>query len=234
MRIYKRARINVGDSDAMPCELRECRVNLVVDAYHSRADEGDVLILGIDRATGPIAQDRGRLNVTRIRGEVEGRPLRTERRRARRLPIDRGAKYAILSQRLPNLRRDQQLTLEAEAKIDIGHLPYSTFVGSQLILATKPWAVRTSPLTEDVGYLDGHATEGNGFNCTQRTTPCTATKVGTLVITSTPRRGGRTVPLYVTYVLRNAPKQQDPRPDDVMKLRRGYIEAQRYPADARG
>jgi hypothetical protein len=235
VRVYRSARMNVGNPDALPCEVRECRVNLVVDAYNSRAHDGDLLILGIDRQTGPVSQDRGRLNVTRLRGDgLEVREPATRRRLARRVPIDRGAKRSILSLRLPNLREDEQVTLEAEAKLDIGHLPYSTFVGSQLILATKPGAVRTTALTERVGYLDGHATEANGFNCTQRTTPCTPAKVGTLVLTKTPRRSGRTVPLYVNYVLRNAPKQVDERPGDAMRIRRGYIEAKRYPADARG
>jgi hypothetical protein len=233
VRVYRNTRLNVGNPDALPCNLRRCRVNLVVDAYHPRASDGDLLILGIDRPTGTVSQDRGRLNVTRIRGDVEPREPRTERRLDRRVPIDRGAKESILSLRLPNLREDEQLTLEAEAKVDIGHLSYPSFVGSQLILATKRRAVRTSALTENVGHLDGHATEGNGFNCTQRTTPCTAVKVGTLVITKTPRRDGRTVPLYLNYVLRNAPKKEA-RPGDAMKIRRGYIEAKRYPADARG
>ena len=107
-------------------------------------------------------------------------------------------------------------------------------MGSQLILATRPGAAGTTGFTEEVGYLDGHVTEGNGFNCTQRTTPCTASKVGTLRITRDPRRGGEPVPLYVNYVLRNAPKQTDSRPGDTMRLRKGFIRAVSYPADARG
>jgi hypothetical protein len=233
--VYRDVGLRIRSLAALPCEPRECRVNLVVDSNHPNARDGDKLILGIDRPTGDIAQDRGRLNVARLRGgPIKTREPATERRRRARVPIDRGAKRSILSLRLPNLREDEQLTLEAEAKLAIGHLGYSTFVGSQLLLATRPGATRTTPFTEDVGYLDGHITEANGFNCTQRTTPCTASKVGTLRITREPRRGGERVPLYVNYVLRNAPKQQDAGRGDSMRLRKGFIRAVVYPADARG
>lgn len=233
--VYKNAGLPVGDVDSLPCDRRECRVNLVVDANHPDARSGDALILGIDRSTGEISQDRGRLNVVRMRGpRVEATTPSTQRRRMPRIPIDRGAKYSILSLRLGHLRRDQQFTFAAEAKVGIGHLPYSTFVGSQLILAAKPGATRTTDFTEDVGYLDGHVTEGNGFNCTQRTTPCTASKVGTLTITRDATRDGRPVPLYVNYVMRNAPKQQGAARGDNMRLRGGFIEARRYPAAALG
>ena len=228
--VFKGSGLRLDDPAALPCELARCRVNLVVDAHHRDARRGNKLLLGIDRADGSVRQDRGRINVARFRGPpLEPRVFDTQRRLHRSVDVERRKKVAIYSLRLPNLRRGDQLTVGALAITSIGHLPYGTFIGSQLILARRPEAVRPTPFTREVSSHQGEVSEGNGFNCTQLTTPCRSPRVGTLVMRRTPRRGGEVVPLYVNFVLRNAPKRADDQPGDRVRIRAGGgIAANRY------
>jgi hypothetical protein len=227
--VYLGSKLTIPTPDKLPCQLDRCRINLVVDSHHPRAHRGDELILGIDRPGGKVSGDRSRLNATRLRGSgIEARKQRTRKLRRHRVPVKEGPKRSVLSMRLRNLTEGQQLTFAASLTVDIRRLHYSSFTGSQLILARRPGAVKPSALTRAVGSLKGEVTEANGFNCTQRTTPCTARRVGTLVIEQTPVRDGRTVPLYVNFVLRNAPKEVPDRVHDFMRLRGGGITARRY------
>jgi hypothetical protein len=211
-------------------------VNLVVDAHHPQAHRNDEVLLGIDRADGTIRQDRGRVNVARFRGpRVEPRIHDTQKRRHRSVDVEKGSMKVIYSLRLRGLRKGEQLVVNADMTTSIGHLPYGTFIGSQLILARRSGGIRTTPLTRRVSSRDGEVTEGNGFNCTQRTTPCDSPRAGTLVMKSTPRRNGRSIPLFLNFVLRNAPKRADDRAGDRIRIPAGGgIVARRYPASAQG
>jgi hypothetical protein len=232
--VFGGASIRIGNE--VPCELDRCRVNLVVDAHRHGASAGDVVLLGIDRADGSVRGDRGRINVTRLRGpDAESRVQATHRRLRTSMRVEKGRKATVYSLRLGRLREGEQLTFEALATAGIGHLPYAAFVGSQLILAQGRRDVRTTALTRSVASLDGEVSEGNGFNCTQRASPCAFRRVGTLVMRKTPRRHGEAIPLFVNLVLRNAPKQLDDAPGDRIRIASGGgIEARRYPASARG
>lgn len=232
--VFRGANFRLDDEGSLPCQLHRCRVSLVVDAHHHDAKPGDKLLLGIDRTDGQAHGDRGRLNVARLRGDVESTEWRSERRLHRSVEIKEKRDTAIYSLRLPRLREDEQLTVDAEAIIDISHVSYAAFVGSELILGTSPRAVHTTQFTRNVATLRGQLSEANGFNCTQRRTPCPVRKVGTLVVKRDAERGSDPVPLYVNLVLRNAPKMRDRNPGDHMKIRRGFVEAVRYPAGLNG
>lgn len=234
--VFTGTNLRLTKGEELPCRLRNCLINLVVDASNSEARRGDVILLGIDRPDGTVHQGRGRINVTRFRGPaVEPRTPATDRRLRGRVDVDEGAKKVLYSLRLRKLERDEQLTFEASTVVGIKHLPYDTFVGSQLVLTERPGAVSPTRLTRRVAAFPRDINKMTGFNCTALTTPCKLPRVGTLVMRGTPRRDGRSVPLYVNYVFRNAPKRAEDRPGDAIKIRRGGgIEAKRYPADARG
>lgn len=235
--VFRGSTVRLNNPDRLPCALGRCHVNFVVDSHHRKARSGDVLLLGIDRAgKGHVSQDKSRLNAIRFRGPaVKPNVQDTHRRLRRSVDVEEGSKFSIYSLELRHLREDQQLTVDAAATAGIAQLPYATFFGSQLILATRPAAVHTTSLTRRVAEVDGEANEGNGFNCTQQNTPCRSPRVGTLDILQTPTRAGHVIPLYLNFVLRNAPKRAEDRPGDRMRiLRRGGIRVERYPAGARG
>jgi len=235
--VFRGSTLRLKNVDRLPCALARCHVNFIADAHHHKAHSGDVLLLGIDRAgKGHVAQDKSRLNAIRFRGPaVKPHVQETHRRLRRSVDVEEGNKYSIYSLELRHLREGQQLTVDASATAGIAHLPYATFFGSQLILATHPGAVNTTSLTRRVAEVDGEANEGNGFNCTQQNTPCHSPRVGTLDIIRTPTRRGHVIPLYLNFVLRNAPKRHEDRPGDRMRvLDGGGIRVERYPAGARG
>jgi len=222
------------DPGSLPCELDRCTVSLVADAHNAQAGAGDKLLLGIDRTDGRVHGDHARLNVLRLRGTPEARELGNERRLHHRVRIRQKERLSILSLRLPNLQRREQLSIRAGMTVGIGHVDYATFVGSQLILGQRPDAVHTTEFTRGVARLDGELSEANGFNCTQRTTPCDVRKVGTLEVRQDAERGVDAVPLYANLVLRNAPKMPDRDPGDYMRILGGFIDADRYPASLHG
>jgi hypothetical protein len=232
--VFTSANFRIGNPGTLPCPLERCRVSLIADAHNKRARHGDKLILGIDRADGQAHGDKGRVNVARLRGDPESRTLGNQRRLRHRVEIKEKQRVALVSQRLPHLKRGEQLPIRAGARISIGHVPYATFVGAQLVLGINRSAVHTTEFTREVAKLRAELSEANGYNCTQRTTPCETRKVGTLMVRRTAERAGRPVPLYANLVLRNAPKMRDRFPNDFMKIRRGFIEAVRYGADFNG
>ena len=227
--VYLGSKLTIPTPDKLPCQLDQCRINLVVDSHHPQARRGDELILGIDRPGG----------------KVERRPFAAERDAAARVGY-RGPQAADAEAAPPPGagRGGPEVlgALDAPAQPDRGpaaHVrgvadgrdppaPLLELHGLAADPRAAPGAVTTSAFTRGVGSLQGEVTEGNGFNCTQRTTPCTARRVGTLVIEQTPVRDGRTVPLYVNFVLRNAPKEVRDRVHDYMRLRGGGITARRY------
>ncbi len=232
--VFSGSNIRLGDPDSLPCQLDRCRVSLVADAYNRGARAGDKLLLGIDRTDGRVHGDHGRLNLLRLRGEPEAREIGNERRLHHRVEIREKERRSILSLRLPNLRRGEQLSIRAGTTVGIGHVSYAAFVGSQLVLGQSADSVHTTEFTRGVARLDAELSEANGFNCTQRTTPCDVRKVGTLEVRRDAERGGDPVPLYANLVLRNAPKMPDRNPGDRMKILRGFIEASRYAATLNG
>ena len=225
--------------DSLPCQPG-CRVNLVVDAYHRDARAGDEADPRASTApTATSRQDRGRLNVARLRGARRAaRAPATQRAAQRRVPVDRGAKRSILSLRLPNLRRGASSS-RSRPRRKLGHRPPALLDvrGFAADPRARPRRRRHDGLHRG-GRLPGRR---KSPRATASTAPSGRRRA---------RREGRDAedhatiraaaasrcPLYVNYVLRNAPKQtRRPRPGDSMRLRQGgFIQAQRYPADARG
>lgn len=232
--VFTGANLRLDSIATLPCPLDRCRVSLIADAHNDRARSGDKLLLGIDRTDGRVHGDRARLNVARVRGHPDKRKIGNDRRLQHRLEIREKQRASVLSLRLPRLKRGEQLPIRAGATISIGHVSYSAFVGAQLILGRQPDAVHTTEFTRRVAKLDGELSESNGYNCTQRTTPCHTRKVGTLMVRRTAERDGRPVPLYANLVLRNAPKMRNRFPGDFMKITDGSIDAVRYGPEFNG
>jgi hypothetical protein len=143
--VFKHASLNVERPAALPCEPRSCRINLVLDAHSRRARRGDKLVIGNNRPTGKIGQDKGRINAVRLRPGSQAAPPKTitRRRRRRSVALDESP-TVILSKRLVGLRKDEQLAVFARFTANVSRLPYTARVSSQLILARGPRATKPS------------------------------------------------------------------------------------------
>lgn len=231
------------DLGRVPCDPDECRINFVVDAHHPNARPGNRLVIGADRPDGSVVQDRGRVSAIVFREGFETRALenRVDRPTRRRLPMvpgalgnRKGGREVTYSARVPNVERGTVISAEAWQRTEIGHLPYSAFVSTQLILASGRG--RTSPdrVVRRSATFHGHLTETSGFNCTQGPsefrTPCLSHRAGLVQLRSEPRREGRPVPIYVNLVSRTFPKRTTTRPGQSARiLPGGGIDVVAYP-----
>jgi hypothetical protein len=235
--VFKHASFRVRRHAVLPCTPGSCRINLVVDAHSRRARRGNKLVIGNNRPTGRIGQDKGRINVIRLRPGSQPSPPReiSRHRRRRRVPLNEHP-TVIMSQRLTDLRRNEQLSVLARFKANVSHLPYSARVSSQLILARNPRATKPSPKVKRIATFDGEIDELNGANCTRVQTPCPYAKVGVMRMTHDARsRAGRPIPLYANLYVVSNPKRARRRPGDRLAiLAHPKLEVARYRPSLRG
>lgn len=197
-------------AQARACARTECRLNMILDAHHKKAEGGEVVVVGADRPDGSVEGGKARLSAALIRAgaQVDRSRRKTTKRRARKLPAS-GAQRVVYSRRLGGLRSGDVLLARGKQLTSIRRLPY--FVASKVVLTTRPDARRPSRLSKRLTTRAGTLTETNGFNCTPGpsafTSPCTTRKLGLAVIKKTPRYpNGRSRPLYANLVSRAFPK----------------------------
>jgi hypothetical protein len=239
-----------------------CYVNLVASAYNTHEcdtfpgcpQRGDRLIVGEDEPDGSIVDDKGRVNAVRLRPNASGgtgtpstaSPLTTS------LPIgnDSIANTVVFSQRLDNLKKNEQLEVAANLDTDIGqdqdptapnYLPYNVLIRSSLILTGSPTSTKISALAKDVSTSQGQITESNGFNCTHHAptsespwdSPCHTQKAGVIRMTADAKK------LYVNLVVGTQAKRATPQPGDAVGIApcspgSCALQVVRYPASLKG
>jgi hypothetical protein len=213
--------VTVARARALPCPPRECRLNMVVDAYNQHARGGEVVIVGADLVNGNVVGGHGRLNVVvERRGARVSRATRsTSKRLIRRIPASfDGGQRAVYSLRIGHLKAGDVLLVRARQRTAIERMPY--FVGEQVVVATERDATHPSALTRRIVAPGGTATEVNGFNCTRGPTafssPCLGRKAGLVVIRRTPAR-----PLFVILRSRGFPKLAQAKRYPPLRILRG-------------
>jgi hypothetical protein len=229
--LVPRGGIDVAGGGALPCEPSSCHVNLVVDAWSGHAGPGDVVVVGGQRPNGDILQDKGRINVVRVRGggDDQAQTLTTSARVHKALPLNL-SKQVVYSQRLDGLRDRDQLEVEVEMITNITHLPYATRVGARVILAKGRQAVGQGRQVKEIAEYNGEISENNGFNCTQAESPCLTRKVGVLKM-----KKDASGPLYVNLVAIVGPKNRPAGPGDHVKITpSGGMRVTRFPAELYG
>jgi hypothetical protein len=230
----------VSDESALGC-AESCRVNLVMDAFNRRARPGNVLLVGGNNGGDKVKQDKASVDAIRIRppdpSQVPPPPpigsttTVTTERLITGLSLDHPPRRAVVySQQLDGLRKGEQLGLRAELTTGVIRLRHNAKTGSSVILADDPLDTSPGQAGIDVTGENGEITENNGFNCTQRTSPCETAKIGVFevaqdapgtlyvnVIVSVGRVGGRA-----------------PGDNSVTVQEGGGLEVVRYPADQKG
>ncbi len=228
-----------------PCTVEPggCVLKLVLDAYNSGGQSGDVLIVGEDEpgCCGITKQDKGRVNAVRLRPVVAGSEPVGEVKtyssapRVSSVPVRdtvSEGKTVVFSQRLDKLRKNEQLSVSANMTTDISKLlRYNrALIQSRLILADSRQATAPSTEVKQVEELKGEISEANGSNCTQDTTPCETRKVGTTHLIQ--NAGG---PLYVNLVVSSTPaRSTQARPGEAVTVTGGTLKVVRYPASRSG
>lgn len=239
MIVFTQTLLPVADPATIPCAPDGCYVNLVLDTHHPAARANDRLIVGSTGPNGSIKQDKGRINAIRTRGADPGAlpppppagtaTTATDARLIGGLSLDEPPRNAVVfSQPLEGLEAGEQLAARAIVQTGIVRLRHNANVSARIVLADTPTAKAPSEIAADVADLRGEITEGNGFNCTQRTTPCLTDKVGVIAIEhDAPGTLYANVVLGIGRVGGRAPG------DNLVKVAAGGLEVTRYPEERR-
>ena len=223
--------VRIG-AEGPPCPPAKCRINVVLSAHNRNAQDNNLLAIGGTPPSGEISQDRGRVNaiVFRPADQERPRPETTKDLRTSRLPFDEEFEV-VYSKRLNGLDAKDQLTAEAEAFMEVRHLPHDARATAQLILTDSQRATKPGPIARKVVLGGAEMSETNGFNCGAPRSPCRTLKVGVARLSEDARNGqGDPVPLYVNLIMASEAKHDTGfDPDDRAKIvDRGGLEVVRY------
>ena len=236
--VFPPTETKIRHPNGLPCRPDACRLNLVVEADHPRARDGQVVLVGADRPNGTVRQDKGRLSATVLHGRVDSKRFRTAARRSRSIPIapsGKSGRRVIYSQRINRLHKGDVIEASAAHLITIASLRYATFIGTHVVLARGPHAVSSAGLPRRVASGGGDLTEQNGFNCTHGPSayqdPCLTRKAGAIRIKRNVQRHGHPAPLWINVVTAGLPKGTTANQGDRMRvLPRGELVVRRYRA----
>jgi hypothetical protein len=227
--------LDIPDTSSLPCPPDQCHVNLVIDAWHSNAGRGERVVVGSSDSNGRVQDDKGRVAFARFRpGSMPSASFKRAKRRDGSLPISANghdaAKRVLYSMKLEHLTTGEQLVAEGKLVARIGNQPYSAFITTEVILATKPNATEPRRASGRVTHSNSQIASANGFNCTQgqsaHRNPCVARKLGAVQVERDADR-----PLYLNLVAGSNAMFPDEkwRPGDRAKItRRSYLRLYRY------
>jgi hypothetical protein len=246
--VFRSANLDISNLGALPCPPDACYVNLLLSADHRKAKPGNRIVLGGDRPNGKVAQDKGRISAITVRNGAAAPTTAVDQviRPPRGLPLHprKGGsrKRVIHSIQVPQLGPGDILQATATyraaqprgkkgsgGKRRRGRHAYNAFIASDLILADSPTSTTPTKAARTSG-LRGELAEGNGFNCTQRSSgfkrPCFVEKAGAVKINN--NQQGEVV-VYLNLVARSKPLLKNARRKDKVRLRlEGGLRAVRF------
>jgi hypothetical protein len=229
------------DEQALGCVTGTCRVNLVMDASHRLARRGNVVLLGGNKGEEKVKQDKASIDAVRIRpadphqdppAPPNGTTIAsTSERLVAGLSLDHPPRVAVVySQQLDGVRVGDQIAARGRLITDVRRLRHNVNVSTRIVLADSP--LSPAPLLGE-GELPkerGQITESNGFNCTQRTTPCETIKAGVLLVDQ-----AADGPVYVNLVLSIGRVGGKAPGDNLVTVQDGgFLWVAHYPAEQRG
>lgn len=218
--------VRVGEN--LPCPADRCYVNVIVAASSPQARGGQRMIIGSNKPSGRIVQNKSMLSAIRIAPGASAQRLRTSelRRRSQRL---RPRRKVVLSQKVEGLERGDVLAVTAALRSDVRHLGYNALVGAQLVVARGPHATRPSRLVRRSVWLEGEISPLNGTNCTPVQSPCVTRKAGAVNVRRDVRApAGGPAPLFANLVVRTKQKRVEREHGARLRFRRGQLEVRRY------
>lgn len=229
--VFAEARTQVPEGN--PDWVRSPHLNLVLGAWADEAPGSDLLLVGENEPGGGVEGDKGRINVMRLRGQVPPpKQQGTRRLRKRAIPIDKEQPNVLLSLRLDNLVKDEQLVVNALVNASAANLDYEARFSTRLILADSPDHAKVDPqgVAHQVGSLGGEVGKHNGFNCLPQRGLTPSRRVGMFRIEENSDR-----PLYLNLVAESARPGHAADPARTLKIAgTGYLRALRYGPELAG
>jgi hypothetical protein len=219
-----------------------CRVNLVMDASHPSARQGNVVLLGGNEGEETVKQDKASIDAVRIRpadpAQVPPEPPNGTTIDSTSEPLVTGLSLddpprtaAVYSVPLEGgVKEGDQIAARGLLITGITGLRHNANITTRIILTDS--AVSPYPLLGEGenARQRGLITESNGFNCTQRITPCQTVKAGVKRVEE-----NAAGPLYVNLVLSVGRVGGRAPGDNLVTIQEGgYLRVVHYPAEQEG
>ncbi len=191
-------------------------------------------MIGSDAPHRSVVQDKGRINVVRIRQNARARVLvaGTSKPAARTLSVRSRQRRVVASSRIDSPEPGDVIEAVASARAALRRLPYNALISSQLIVAPGPRATHPG-VAAKVMTSRGKLGEQNGYNCTRGPSafrsPCPIVKAGLARVRS--RADGLLdpgQPLYVNLVARAEPLLDRARAHHRVRVRDPRVRITRY------
>jgi hypothetical protein len=216
--------------DHFPCPLDRCYANVIVSASSPRARGDQRMIIGANKPSGRIVQNKSRLNAIRLAPGTKAQRLRSRKLRRHSLRL-RPQRKVVLSQKVAALERGDVLAVSAALRSDVRQLGYSALVGAELIVARGPKATEPSRLVRRSVWQKGRISPTNGTNCTPVQSPCPTHKVGVVKVRRDVRgHSGAPAPLFVNLIIRTKQKRVGREHGARLRILDGAgLEVRRYP-----
>ncbi len=213
-------------------------LNLVLDAHHPSAREGQMLLIGQNeppRRPGARAYVKGnmaKLNVVRYRGSP-GPPFRRITARepsSTHVPIRKGHRTVVYSARLDDLKRDEQLVVRGELRVSNPH-HYAARVSTEVVASESRSGTDPTRAIAEACAFRGQICQFNGTNCLPDST-LVVHKYGTMRVLRSVNQH-----LFVNLAVTSSALDLGENPDPsaaIRVLRHGFVEVHRFRPGAAG
>ena len=172
------------------------RINLVVDASHPEARDGDVLLVGQNEKTPVVVQDMAGIRAVRYRpaGAAKPAPLRQTSCLCSAIPVSK-TRTVVLSQELSDLAEGERLLFKARLVTDASGLGKPARISTRLFIGDSPSQDEPGGAAAGAVTWKGNLSKYTGFNCLPAEGPIASEKFGVAKVKSAPSG-----PLYVNLV----------------------------------
>jgi hypothetical protein len=212
-----------------------------MDASHPRARPGNIVLVGGNKGEDKVKQDKTSIDAVRIRPAdpalappppPNGTTIdSTSERIVTALSLDKPPRTAaVYSVPLESVKEGDQIATRGLLITGITLLRHNANITARIILTDS--AISPYPLLGEGENARerGEITESNGFNCTQRTTPCQTVKAGVLRVAE-----DTAGPVYVNLVLSVGRVGGKAPGDNLVTIQEGgYLRVVHYPAEQEG
>lgn len=172
------------------------RINLVVDASHPEASDGDVLLVGQNEKTPVVVQDMAGIRVVRFRpaNAAKPAPQRQTSCLCSSIPVSK-ARTVVLSQELAGLVGGERLLFKARLVTDASGLAKPARISTRLFIGDSPAQDEPGGAAQSAISWKGNLSKFTGFNCLPAEGPIATEKYGVARVRQAPSG-----PLYVNLV----------------------------------
>jgi hypothetical protein len=156
--------------------------------------------------------------------------IRETKRRAKSIPVVKGATRIVYARQLKDLQAGEQLVIKADVVTSAAHPAYPARATVEVLLAEDPTQPQPGPEARRITAIDGRICPRNGKNCVKAESPMTSFKAGVLRIEKKARKA-----LHVIAVLQTGdPHGKAKRGDELRIADGGSLRILRYGPEMAG